>query len=255
MTPIIWRKRDIKKLQTYVRKFNAAITRFEKAHPEYSGWQIPERLSMDTLKKRIKTRSEFNYNIAKIDRFFRKGARDLVQYNGLWITKWQKREIQIMQQREKARIDALKKQYSSSPSVNLQAGLYQKAPETKLKDINKQLNRKDVINNYTEQDAIQSWQNFLHELERRGSESFSDDFKFKIFNAYKKGVRTIYTEEQADIILAKLDEYEITPQELLVMRQRWDIFDNDYVYGPEEQDEKFETTLLYFDLAVKELRQ
>lgn len=255
MTPIKWRNKDIKKLQTYVRKFNAAITRFEKAHPEYSGWQIPERLSMDTLKRRIKTRSDYNYNIAKIDRFFKKGARDLVSFEGLFITKWQKKEIQIMQQKEKARINELKKQYSSSPSVNLQAGLYPKAPKTKLKEIKKNMEAKDVINNYKEADGIQSWYNFLHELERRGSESFSDDFKFKIFNAYKKGVETIYTKEQAEIILNKLEEYEITPQELMVMRQRWDIFDNDYVYGPEEQDEKFETTLLYFDLAVKELRE
>lgn len=255
MTPIRWRKKDIKKLRAYVQKFNAAITRFEKSHPEYSGWQIPERLNMDSLKKRIKSRSDFNYVISKVDRFFKKDARDLVNYNGIMMTKWQKREIHIMQQREKRRIDALKKQYSSSPSVNLQAGLYQKSPEAKINEIRRKQNRKDVINNYGEEDAIQTWKNFLYELERRGSESFTDDFKFKIFNAYKKGVETIYTKEQAEMILQKLEDYKITPQELLVMRQRWDIFDNDYVYGPEEQDEKFETTLLYFDLAVKELRE
>lgn len=255
MKEIRWRKKDIKKLQIYVRKFNAAITRFEKAHPEYSGWQIPERLSVEGLKKTIKTRSDYNYNINKIDRLFKEGARDLVKYNGIMITKWQKREIQILQQREKRRIESLKNQYSSSPSVNLQAGLYEKSPKVKLKEISKNLNRKDVINNYSEEDAVQSWRNFLHELERRGTEKFTDDFKFKIFNAYKKGVRTIYTEEQAEIILNKLEEFKITPQELMVMRQRWDIFDNDYVYGPEEQEEKFETTLLYFDLAVKELRE
>lgn len=255
MKKIRWRDKDIKKLTTYVRKFNAAITRFEKAHPEYSGWQIPQRLSTESLKKSIKTRNDFDYQMARIDRFFKAGAKDLVLYNGILMTKWQRKEIQILQQREKARIESLKKQYSSSPSVNRQAGLYSKEPKTKINEINKKLNRKDVINNYTEEDAMQSWYNFLHELERRGSESFTDDFKFKIFNAYKKGVETIYTKEQAEIILNKLEEYKITPQELLVMRQRWDIFDNDYVYGPEEQDEKFETTLLYFDLAVKELRE
>lgn len=42
---IKWRKQDINKLQNYVRKFNAAITRLEKKTPELKDSGVfPERL-------------------------------------------------------------------------------------------------------------------------------------------------------------------------------------------------------------------
>lgn len=256
MASIRWRKKDLEKLSTYVRKFNASITRFEKQNPDYSGFQIPERLAVDSLKKRIKTRADFNYHMNKIDRWFKPGMREIVNYNGIFTTKWDKISTQVALKRQKQIINKLQSEYSTSPSINREAGLYERNAESKINEIKSKMakNSKNPFSKYEISNGLKAWRNFQKEVEKMGSAQFRDDFKFKVFGAYKKSIITIFTLEQSKLILDKLNELNITPSELMVMRKNYDIFDIDFIYGPEEVEEKFNLIMEYIDVALEDIR-
>lgn len=95
---IKWRKSDIKKVSSTVRRFNAKITRTLKKHPDWAPF-LPERLNVGELRKGIYSRQDFNRELKSAERFLRKGAEmPIMSQGGARTTAWAKREAIISTQ-------------------------------------------------------------------------------------------------------------------------------------------------------------
>ena len=92
---IRWRSIDQKAVTNIARRFNAKITRVMKAHPDWAE-NLPERINVKELSEELRsgTRREFNREMAKLERFLRKGAEmPYTTKSGVATTVWQKKEI------------------------------------------------------------------------------------------------------------------------------------------------------------------
>lgn len=92
---IRWRSIDQKAVTNIARRFNAKITRVMKAHPDWAE-NLPERINVKELSEELRsgTRREFNREMAKLERFLRKGAEmPYTTKAGVATTVWQKKEI------------------------------------------------------------------------------------------------------------------------------------------------------------------
>ena len=92
---IRWRSIDQKAVTNIARRFNAKITRVMKAHPDWAE-NLPERIHVKGLSEKLRsgTRREFNREMAKLERFLRKGAEmPYTTKSGVATTVWQKKEI------------------------------------------------------------------------------------------------------------------------------------------------------------------
>ncbi len=92
---IRWRSIDQKAVTNIARRFNAKITRVMKAHPDWTEI-LPERINVKELSEKLRsdTRREFNREMAKLERFLRKGAEmPYTTKSGVATTVWQKKEI------------------------------------------------------------------------------------------------------------------------------------------------------------------
>jgi len=92
---IRWRSIDQKAVTNIARRFNAKITRVMKAHPVWTE-NLPERINVKELSEKLRsgTRREFNREMAKLERFLRKGAEmPYTTKSGVATTVWQKKEI------------------------------------------------------------------------------------------------------------------------------------------------------------------
>ena len=92
---IRWRSIDQKAVTNIARRFNAKITRGMKAHPDWTEI-LPERIHVKELSEELRsgTRREFNREMAKLERFLRKGAEmPYTTKSGVATTVWQKKEI------------------------------------------------------------------------------------------------------------------------------------------------------------------
>ena len=92
---IKWRNKDKTRLSNTVRQFNAKITRTLKKNPELAPY-LPERLTVQGLRDKIKTRQDFNREVNSARRFLKPGAETPVtSAKGIRTTKWEKREVGI----------------------------------------------------------------------------------------------------------------------------------------------------------------
>lgn len=92
---IRWSRQDKKDLTNAVRKFNAKITREIKRNPDIAMF-LPERITTEGLRSRIKTRQDLNRELNSINRFGRKDAtKPVMTPLGLMTTRWEKNEIGI----------------------------------------------------------------------------------------------------------------------------------------------------------------
>ena len=92
---IRWRSIDQKAVTNIARRFNAKITRVMKVHPDWAE-NLPERINVKELSEELRsgTRREFNREMAKLERFLRKGAEmPYTTKAGVATTVWQKKEI------------------------------------------------------------------------------------------------------------------------------------------------------------------
>lgn len=90
---INWRKVDKQKVSRTVGQFNAKITRTLKKMPELADY-LPNKITTQEIKEKIKTRQDFNREINSLNRFLKKGAETpILSKSGIKTTKWEKTEI------------------------------------------------------------------------------------------------------------------------------------------------------------------
>lgn len=90
---IRWRESDAEKLTKEVKRFNAKISRLEKAHPDLID-VLPSKVSKKSLKKNITTRADLNRELKSLERFSKRGAETPVESKkGIKLTTWERKEI------------------------------------------------------------------------------------------------------------------------------------------------------------------
>lgn len=233
MQNIRWLNRDAVKLANYVRKFNGAITRMEKAMPELKdSGIIPLRMSVDDIKSGVNTRSDLNRIYKSIDRFFKKGARDIVKDSGGAKTlKWSYNERRIAVRRADRERKKAREKFNVSG---------QKAAAVKLNSINLEKFEKEMAQRQLAgEDVSQTWDNFLYALNRESKGYFEDNF-MKIRPSYYKTIRQEIGGKEAEILIEELEKRGVTGVDILNAIAQNDSFDFDFIYGPEEAQAKFE---------------
>lgn len=121
---IRWREQDEKELRRVVRNFNDKLRRLVKKNPANSNilpqfWnektqEFENRITIDQIKELIATRQDYNRQLNMLKRFSRRGAERIVETGsdyGARTTKWQEQEqkrlVQTINRRRKARLDIL----------------------------------------------------------------------------------------------------------------------------------------------------
>lgn len=121
---IKWREQDEKELRRVVRNFNDKLRRLVKKNPANSNilpqfWnektqEFENRISIEQIKDLIDTRQDYNRQLNMLKRFSRRGAERIVETGsdyGARTTKWQEQEqkrlVQTINRRRKARLDTL----------------------------------------------------------------------------------------------------------------------------------------------------
>lgn len=121
---IKWREQDEKELRRVVRNFNDKLRRLVKKNPANSNilpqfWNektqgYENRITLDQIKELIATRQDYNRQLNMLKRFSRRGAERIVETGsdyGARTTKWQEQEqkrlVQTINRRRKARLDTL----------------------------------------------------------------------------------------------------------------------------------------------------
>ena len=121
---IKWREQDEKELRRVVRNFNDKLRRLVKKNPANSNilpqfWnektqEYENRITLDQIKELIATRKDYNRQLNMLKRFSRRGAEQIVETGsdyGAKTTKWQEQEqkrlVQTINRRRKARLDTL----------------------------------------------------------------------------------------------------------------------------------------------------
>lgn len=235
---IKWRTQDLAKLSIYVRKFNAAITRFENKAPEYIGsGVIPERLDTAELKSRILTRNDFNREMRKIDRFFKPGARDIIKdKSGFETTKWQKKELQYTVARVNAQKRAYIEKYQVPKAQQQFLGLeplnIEKAREKIFREAAKLEDPEDKIN------KLQEWYNLAYTIERESASGYYAQNFAKLRNAYFKGIREHMPPEQAEELIKYLEDNNVWGSDIVWVVAQNDILDFEYFYSTAENEER-----------------
>lgn len=121
---IRWREQDEKELRRVVRNFNDKLRRLVKKNPANSNilpqfWnektqEFENRITIGQIKELIDTRQDYNRQLNMLKRFSRRGAERIVETGsdyGARTTKWQEQEqkrlVQTVNRRRKARLETL----------------------------------------------------------------------------------------------------------------------------------------------------
>lgn len=230
MEKIRWRKKDSRKLSNYVRKFNTAVTKFEKTHPEFEGSQIiPERLKIEEVKSQIKTRKDYNDIINRIDRFFKKGARDITEVAGVKVTKWLKNELRYANQREvnrqRKKAERLKLTKDQMKRENIKTSTFEQRAERLRKEF-----EKDKDFEYFDE----QWKNLVYKTlrETRSSKEIEDSIRF--YNQYKGMLYNNLNPEDADKVMEIIKRKKLWGIDLYHAIEIDDTLSPDFVYGPQD---------------------
>lgn len=238
MKAIKWRLKDTKKLAIYVRKFNAAITRLEKRHPELEGSGVmPQRLDITELKSRIITRNDYNRELNKIDRLFKKGAQELVKDStGYYTTKWEKREQQYTQQR----INKLRKQTIEKYGVRKEQIKFLGLEEVNLEKEKKRIFDKASKEENLEdaQNVIQEWLNLMYTIDRESSYEYYNSAFAKLRNAYFKAIREHLPPDEAENLIQYLVDNNIYGSDIVYAVSINDTLDFEIFYNTDEKAER-----------------
>lgn len=261
-TPIRWRKKDLEKLSTYIRKFNASITKTAKKQPELlDSGILPEKLNVKEVKEKIYSRADYNRVIKRIDRWFEPGARDLtVNTIGQKITKWLSNEIKYAKQR--VSYQQKKRLQEAGFSGHQQAELKQlmKDPYEREERIIRRQEKIDWKEMTTEEaetafrNESQLWQNFVKQLFNQDSDEYLVTMNQRYYDNTLLAIERNFTKEQYDELKKTLVNLGIDGYQLFLMGGVNPNINFEYYYSEEETDEKFKLLVESIQKEHKKLK-
>lgn len=252
---IKWRKQDVKKLTTYVQKFNRSITMLERKNPEMSdAGLLPKRLDIKEVKASIGTRNDFNRTLSRIDRWFKPKAREVVEHkSGIRRTRWELQEARYAQQSMNAKVKAMQKKYGLSDKAAKQIGLAPVDVDKKLEQFASRAREKSRTNYSDMSNEIQGYLNFLNSLITMSGDSYFDRKNQQYYDNYIASIYNHLSQEHADAIADMVKGYGVSGFQLYVANLYDDTLGIDFVYGPEDEESKFNAIMEYFPEVMQEL--
>lgn len=235
---IRWRDKDRKQISRAVGKFNAKLTRLSKK-PEFSdSGFLPERKSVSDVIDTIKTRDDFNRAIKSIDRFFKKGATDIVAVNigesdkpeYVYRTKYEISEVKRRQKTVQKKREQFRRDYklTEDEALRLNVG---------------DIDYKKELKSAFEKGDEQSWFNFIYSLERESSTEYFNDTIYKVRESYYKVLRNHIGGIDAEAIIFKLKKYNVSSADILLALAENDDFSFEFIYSLEEREAKINVLL------------
>lgn len=255
MTNIKWRPKDAKKLAVYVRKYNAAITRLEKKHPELEGSGVlPQHINVDELKSRIITRADYNRELKKIDRLFNKGAQEIVKdTTGYYTTKWEQRERRYTEQRiNQLRKRTIEKYGVRKEQVNF-LGLESVDLEKEKKRIFDKASKEDSIEDA--ENTLQEWFNLMYTIERESSMEYYNTAFAKLRNAYFKAIRAHLESDEAEDLIHYLIDNDIWGSDIVYAVSINDALDFEIFYNTDTETERYRLLKQRWEKIVPQLKK
>lgn len=248
-----WRKKDKIALAKAVRKFNTSITKLSQKFPELADvGLLPEKLSVSEIKNSEPTRKDFNNILKSVERWFSKGARDIIVRGGVKMTRWEYKETLI----ENQRLSAIKRKKlsQSTRSVRQQGrkeNQIQKVSD-KLKEIEKKLNT-DTGGDYGLEEARGSWLIFRKRVRAQSREKYQDERDALYYYNYNKSIYENFNSELATLLSNFLEDFRLEGDELYAITGEYPEVDIEFMYSKIEEEAKAEYIMEMLPIAVKKL--
>lgn len=257
---IKWRKQDEVKLSRYVRKFNTAITKYSNANPDLAdAGLVPQKLSVYDLKKSIYSRNDFNRQMRRIDRFFRKGQRDIITdpISGFKTMRWTYNEARYTLQSVNRRREEMVKKLKIAPSQFLPKELKPVSLQSQMQEMQKRIERLGKFrNNYdTQSNIMQGWDMFLKQLVRRSSDDYYDRKNSQYYDNYIQSLYSNFGNEKGEELEWLIISLGLNGYELYMMSLYDDGINIDYMYGPEQSEDKYNQLLDLIPKVYEEMTQ
>lgn len=240
---IRWRKQDKQKLSRAVGKFNRKLTLESRKNPDIT---LPERLNVKDVANTISERSDFNRIINSINRIFKKGSTDIVKskYTGQYITRYEEKEMQLLESRINRQRKKIKEKYNLSYSNQKALNLLPVDLKRTYENANKRAENKG-----NPEGAWDYFNNRKYQYQRESSSSYYDDLSDRVLRSYKQCIENNIP-LFSDKLISKLNEKKATGLKILAMIEQYPLADFDYIYGPDEQEAKAENLMEIFDKAL-----
>lgn len=247
-----WRQKDIKKLTSYVRKFNTSITKLSQRFPELADvGMIPNKLSVKQIRESGTSRRDFNRLMSRIDRWFKPGAREIIQRNGIKMTRWEYQNAlnnaQAVSYNHRARRDRADKSSRQKKQVG-----EDKWVSTKLKELEKKIHV-DNISEFTPEMARESWKVFTKTLEKQSSDEYFREQSLRYYDNYHTAIYENFSDDNARELANFIEDFRLSGDELFDLIGKYPYLDIDYLYGPEEEEEKLSVIMSSFPRAVEDV--
>lgn len=226
---IKWRDKDQKKLVTYVRKFNAGITRLEKSNPDIYGI-LPERINVQEARQSFTTRADFNRFLKKIDRFFKPKARDVIQSSSGPALRWQVKEEKLIERR----LNKIRKNIVKEFNVT-----YDQQEYLNLRPVDFEQKKQEELS----KGRADKWFNFLYQAERESADRYYDKIFSGVYSQYKNALREQIGGDIAEDIIRYIDENKIYGTDILWAIGQDDGIGFEYMYSLEQRQAKGENIL------------
>lgn len=238
--PIKWRKVDEVKLAKSVRKFNASLTRLSKQNPEiFDAGLYPDRVTVSNIKDRILSRTDYNREIARLNRWFDKGARDIITKSGIKMTRYAYKEATYDYRRQLNAYNKSLAEAHDNLRKQAQLGNAPISPAAKLAELETRRTDSSENNNETPENLENSWAMYLLNLSKRSSDKYILQTNNLFYTNY---VTTLYenlTPEHANDIQALMYTLQLTGYEMYLLTTINPDLDIEYLYGPEKEESKY----------------
>lgn len=244
-----WRKKDEVKLSRYVQKFNTSLTLTTRKYPELSdSGLLPDRLNVHEIRQSELTRKDFNNLMKSIDRWFKPKNREIIRPAGIPMTRWEYNETLYAAQR----INANKKKRRDI-AVNSIRQRNKVGSDILPAEKIKQIQGKFETANYDTEQAMNAWKLFVQQTQARSKEGYIDKQGAIYYNNYHTAIYENFSDMQAKLYADFLEDFRLTGDELYELIGSFPALDIDYLYGPAEEDDKFQLLLELLPYAVDKL--
>lgn len=249
---MLWRKKDVERLTTYVRKFNTSITKLSRRFPELADTGLlPGRISARKIRESEISRRDFNRLMKKIDRWFKPKSREIITRDGIKMTRWEYQNALNNAQSVTYNRRQRRKSANRSERQKKQAGKDRKVSE-KLSEIRERMHSDDY-SEFTPDMARQSWINFTKQLEYQSTDEYFREQSLRYYDNYHTAIYENFSDGNDTFLANFIEDFRLSGDELFDLISEYPQLDIDYMYGPEEEEEKLMTIVTYLPRAVEKV--
>lgn len=234
-----WRKKDIQKLATYLRKFNTSITKLSQRFPELAdSGLLPTKLSTKEIRDSEISRRDYNRLLKKIDRWFQPKSREIITRNGIKMTRWEYQNALNDAQRINYSRAKRRKQAGFSNRQIQQAG-QDKSVSAKLASLQERIHT-DEYSEFTAEMAREGWIAFTKALQKQSTDEYYAQQSARYYDNYNTAIYENFSDPYDTQLANFLEDFRLSGDELFDLIGRYPQLDIDYMYGPEEEESKLE---------------